>query len=601
MSQRGPSLLVAVVMSVASGGLLIALAAPALAADVTKQRLENADTEPQNWLTVFQNYSSHRFSRLNQINRDNVKNLKVAFTFPITSSLRGTNKTNLQNAPLVDDGMLYLDDGMGMIYKLDVRAGDSAKVMWKADAAVSIEEDKRTRGIAFWGNNVYKDLTDGRVIAVNRDTGEIIWDKPVARRAHPKGAEFFQGESFTAAPLAADGKIIVGQSFGDKATRGWVAGLDAANGNEVWRTYTVPGPGEKGHETWADDHNAWKTGGGSLWTTGSYDPAQKVSIWGTANPVPMFDPEFRPGDNLFTDSVLAFDNDTGAIKWYFQLVPNESWDYDEISVNLLYDVDIAGQSRKVLGKFARNGFYYILDRTNGQFIGARQYVDKVTWTAGLDPKTGKPLEYDAALKVQKYIPATRFARGDVNAKEVCPTLLGGVRWQPPAYNPTKKVAYSGSVDGCFTHKITLGSVSKAPEGGIKTDVGGGNNGAQPNQWAPVNRTGMLASVDATTGKLIAKIKPKYDNQSGVVATAGGVLFTAYIDGRITAHNDDTLEELWHFNTGIHVKGAPIVYSAGGKEFVAIIAGGQLVASGEKEGFPELKHLDTGAMLYVFSL
>src|SRR6185436_14144245 len=198
-----------------------------------------------------------------------------------------------------------------------------------------------TRGLALWGNQAFVNLIDGRVVSMNATSGEIVWDVMLAgqnAREMPETA----AEGFTAAPLTADGKVLVGQSMGDWGTRGWLAALDVKDGKQLWRTYTVPAKGEPGFETWKDDHNAWKTGGAALWTTGSYDPAQRVTIWGTAQPVPMFDPEFRPGDNLFSNSVVAFDIDTGKIKWYFQYTPNESWDYDEQGVHMLVDAPFGG-------------------------------------------------------------------------------------------------------------------------------------------------------------------------------------------------------------------------------------------------------------------
>src|SRR5688572_30187538 len=243
------------------GGAMLALSLPAAAAPVTQSRLENADAEPQNWLTGFQNYSSHRYSRLTQINRDNVANLKVAFTVPVTTGLRGRNSINLEGHALVDDGFMYFDDAGGMIYKVDVRSGTKGAVLWRADAALSRESGTTTRGITMWGDAVYHNLTDGRVVGVNRTSGEFLFDKQIARIAHAKGSnQNLQRESFTAAPLAAEGKILVGNSAGDSGTNGWLAAVDAVTGTELWRTYTIPGPGEPGHETWKDTHGAWKTG-----------------------------------------------------------------------------------------------------------------------------------------------------------------------------------------------------------------------------------------------------------------------------------------------------------------------------------------------------
>ena len=573
---------------------------PALAAPVTKERLERADAEPQNWLTAFQNYSAHCYSRLDQINRSNVANLKVAFTMPIASAFNGRTNVQLENYPLVDDGFLYYDDAAGTYYKVDARAGNSAKIVWKADASLNKDEQGRSRGMAFWDNNVYHCLTDARCVGINRDTGEFVFDKQVGRIPHPKGSNMnVQVEGFTQSPLAVDGKILIGNAKGDSGSNGWLAAIDARTGQEIWRTYTVPGPGEAGHETWKDDHNAWKTGGASLWTMGSYDVGQRLVIEGTAQPVPMFDPEFRPGDNLYSNSAVAFEIDTGKIKWFFQYTPNESWDYDEQGVHMLIDAPWTGSNRQLVTHFGRNGYYYQLDRTNGNFLSATQYVDKITWTAGIDPKTGKPIEYNPSLALQTYIPATRWARGDVGAEQVCPALEGGVRWQPPAYNPTKRLAYNGGEDGCQTRAI-VAVVSVGPQGNIVADAAlnpGGRTGGKPGSATTQNLHGLLTAVDVTTGKQTAKVSIPYSNRSGMLATSGGLVFTANIDGSVTAHNDETLAEVWRFNTGIPIKAPPMAYSINGKQYIAVMAG----APGPGTTWPELTWMQPGAALYVFSL
>ena len=578
---------------VALGALLAALAAaPAFSAEVTKQRLENADAEPQNWITTFQNYSSHRYSRLNQINRTNAANLKVAYTMSIASALAGAPAgAELEGAPLVDDGIMFLNDGWGMIYKVDVRDGKSAKILWTADPAIDkAAETPRTRGLALWGNLVLENIKDGRVVAAKADTGEIVWDKQIARTE--ANWEFDAGEGFTAAPLAVEGKLLVGQSLGDRGTRGWLAAINIADGKEVWRTYTVPGPGQPGHETWKDDHNAWRTGGGSLWTTGSYDPAQKITIWGTANPVPMFDPEFRPGDNLYTNSAIAFDVDTGKIKWYFQYTANESWDYDENGVHLLYDATIDGQARKVVGHFSRGGYYYQLDRTNGSFINYGQYTKEVNWTKGLDPKTGKPLEYDPKKLVQTYIPATRNSRSNPTVN-VCPGPAGGLRWQPVAYNPDKKIAYGAGADYCGGIKVVvLAPVS--PQGGNPIGIGKGWLGGEGDFNVT---TGSITAIDVTTGKQKAKRMLTYQNMSGVLATAGGIVVTGELDGTITVYNDETLDPLWTLNAGISGKAPAMSFSVNGKQYIAIIMGGNPAP----DAVPALKSLPKGAMMYVLTL
>ena len=363
--------------------------------------------------------------------------------------------------------------------------------------------------------------------------------------------------------------------------------------------YTVPGPGEPGHETWADAAGtAWRTGGGSLWQTGSYDPETRLTIWGTANPVPMFDPEFRPGDNLYTNSAIAFNVDDGTIAWYFQYTPNESWDYDEIGVHTLVDVMVDGVMTKSVVHYARNGFYYRLDRTNGSFISATQWVDTINWTAGIDAKTGLPVEYDPNLQIQTYRVETRGLRDTLPTFDFCPTALGGVRWQPTAYDPATGLNYVAGVDGCSNITITPAEPVAGggnPNGVGQVWLGGTFNPARGHMQPEVQ--GLMVAIDVNTGEVVASASPRYQSQSGLVATAGGLLFHGGYDGRITAHNSTTLEEMWSFSTGIRIKAAPMSFGVGGEQYVAVIAGG----GGGAGGYPELSGLQPGAVLYIFGL
>src|SRR5437762_3309577 len=423
------------------GVLALARAAATLTAQynmtVNKDRLLNAQNEPQNWLMMNGDYGATRYSKLSQINRENVKNLRMVWALAL-GGLQDVGQNGPENElnPLVDNGFMYTSDGWGTIYKIDARDPNRGRFMWVTDPGVKHQGNfPRTRGVALWEDLVIANLPDGRVIAIKRDTGEILWDKMVAA-----ANEFGTKERFVTAPITVEDKVLIANGAGDAGTRGWVAALEARTGKELWRWYVIPKPGDPGSETWKDKNNAWKTGGGGIWQTGAYDPATRLTIWGTGNPVPQYDPQSRPGDNLYTDSAVAINIDTGKLAWHFQYTPNDSWDYDEVGVHMLYDTMIGGQLRKVVGHFGRNGFFYSLDRGNGSFIKGSQYVNDLNWTKGLDPKTGKPVEYDPKLDVQNYVPAARALRGD-GMKRACPTWHGGVAYQPTAYNPEKKIAY----------------------------------------------------------------------------------------------------------------------------------------------------------------
>ena len=339
---------------------------------VNKDRLLNAQNEPQNWLMMNGDYGSTRYSKLSQINRENVKNLRMVWALAL-GGLQDVGQNGPENEvnPLIDNGFMYTSDGWGTIYKIDARDPNRGQFVWVTDPGVKHQGNApRTRGVALWEDLVIANLPDGRVIAIKRDNGEILWDKMVAGTT-----EFGIREKFVTAPITVEDKVIIANGAGDAGTRGWVAALEARTGKELWRWYVIPKPGDPGSETWKDKNNSWKTGGGGIWQTGSYDPATRLTIWGTGNPVPQYDPQARPGDNLYTDAAVALNIDTGKLAWHFQYTPNDSWDYDEVGVHMLYDTTIGGQTRKVVSHFGRNGFFYSLDRTNGKFIKAAQYVN----------------------------------------------------------------------------------------------------------------------------------------------------------------------------------------------------------------------------------
>ena len=330
---------------------------------VNRDRLVNAQNEPQNWLMMNGDYGSTRYSKLTQINRDNVKDLRMVWALALGGMQDvGQNGPENEVNPLIDNGFMYTTDGWGTLYKIDARNAEQRRVrLGRPTPAWRTRATCRARAASRCGKtSSSRTCPTAASSRVNRDNGEIVWDKKVAVRN-----EFGSREKFFTAPITAEGKVIIANGAGDGKTRGWIAALDARTGDELWRWYVVPKPGDPGSETWKDKNNAWKTGGGGIWQTGSYDPATRLTIWGTGNPVPAYDPQARPGDNLYTNSVVALNIDTGKLAWYFQYTPNDSWDYDEVGVHMLYDTMIDKVNRKVVSHFGRNGFFYSLDRTNG--------------------------------------------------------------------------------------------------------------------------------------------------------------------------------------------------------------------------------------------
>jgi alcohol dehydrogenase (cytochrome c) len=548
---------------------LAAIVNPATAADVTPERLLNATNEPQNWLMVHRDYDNSRHSGLKDINTTNAKDLKLKFMISIGGrATGGTLRGKEEATPLVDDGFMYVNDTWGRVMKFDVRSGAQGVPLWRYDP--KLKQTRTQRGIAMYGDKVIIPTNDMRMIAIKRDSGEVAWEVDAAAPTDPAtGTPSPKTQGFTAAPLTLKTKggkelVLQGESTGGQlGTRSWVGAWDVNTGKLAWRTFTIPAPGEPGSETWKDKHNAWRVGGGGVWQTASYDPATNLVFYGTGDAFPSFDPEFRPGDNLFTASTIALDADTGKIVWFFQETPNEHWDFDTPSPKMLYETTINGETRKVVANFSRNGYYYTLDRANGQFIRADQYQEKITWTKGIDPKTGKPVDYDPSKDVQTYagIGVRRARRGE----EACPWWNGSPTFFPPTLDAKRGVAYVAGAEGCIS-----GTASKTPMDENKDYVG-----LPPccTEQGRVTAHGALWAMDLKTGKIIGKATFQPPTESGMLSTDGNLLFTGHMNGKFSAYDATTLQEVWSFNTGTPITAPPMTYSIDGKQYIAVVAGG----------------------------
>jgi alcohol dehydrogenase (cytochrome c) len=560
--------------------------------DVTPDQLLKADSDPGNWLTHHRDYSAQRFSPLTQINRGNVKNLHVAWTLQLGGIEGGGiwSHGGLEGTPVVQDGIMYATDGWGSVYKIDTHGGEG-KLIWKMDpktdhdwagAVACCGVDNR--GVALIGNLVLSHSLDGRLIATNKETGEIVWQRQVA--------DPDKGEVITAAPLVVKNLVYTGVSGAEYGIRGWVAATDLTTHKEVWRTYTIPAKGEPGSETWKDGHDAAATGGGSTWVTGSYDPATNTLYWGVGNPGPDWDSEFRPGDNLYTDSTLALDADTGKIKWHYQHTPNDAYDYDSVSENVLVTAPIHGRDTKLDLEADRNGFAYALNRDNGEFVWGLPFVKKVNWTKGLNPETGKPAEYDPKLDVQKYNAAVTPTRENP-VTEICPGNMGGKNWPPTAYNPQEKLWYIPVIESC--NKITVKAEDPTkPVNHRDTFTGGG-----PTEDTRI--TGSVTAIDVTSGKEVGKHETPFPMLGGLLATPD-LVFYGQPDGKVAALDAKSLQELWSFNTGGGVSAPPMTFTSDGKQYVAVLVGqGGAWDKWFIEATPELKKIQPSSTLYVFAL
>jgi alcohol dehydrogenase (cytochrome c) len=555
---------------------MLATASSAFAADVTPERLLNPDREPQNWLMNHRTYDGQRFSPLARINKGNVKGLRLAYAVPLGGV--GGNEWN-EATPLVENGFLYITDSWGVLYKIDGTSGDVGRVVWRMDP----KQDKQAtnRGAAFWNNLVISPANaPARIVATDKESGKVVWETNVV---------FDQAETrITAAPLALKDKIVIGASGGDSGVRDWIAALDAATGKLLWRKFTIPAPGEPGSETWKGANNAWQTGGGAVWVTGTYDPDTNQTIWGTGNPVPMFDPFYRPGDNLYTNSAISWDPESGKMNWYFQYTPGDMWDYDEVGTHILIDGEVAGQPRKLITHSARNGYLYTMDRANGAMVGAKPYMDNVNWTKGIDQKTGRPLDYDPTKEIQTYAGIGNLSP-NAPLKKVCPSIAGGNNYWPSSYSRNTKLIYIPAMTACVAVAIDREkhNAQRGWNGGLfTTDERFESN---------------LTAMDPVTGEVKKNAHLRYPNYSGTLATGGGLVFLGLLDGTIAAFDDTTLDELWKANIGTGFTAPPMTFEVNGKQYVAITSGPSAVAKAKLVNTPELKDMRNATVLYVFAL
>jgi alcohol dehydrogenase (cytochrome c) len=558
-------------------GVVIA-ASPALAAEVTRERLINADREPQNWLMNHRTYDAQRYSPLDKINKGNAKDLKLAYAVAIGGT---SANENLEATPLAEDGFLYVVDQWGVLYKIDGRSGKTGRIVWRMDPGQA-RIDAANRGAALWGGFVITIANHpSRMIATDKETGKVAWETNLS--------DGQQELRFSAAPLAVKDKIILGASGGDRGVRDFIAAVDAATGKLVWRNYVIPAPGEPGAETWKDKNNAWQTGGGAMWVTGSYDVDSNQVLWGTGNPVPMFNPYDRPGNNLYTNSLISWDPDSGKMNWYFQYTPGDMWDYDEAGTHILIDGEVAGQARKLIAHSGRNGFFYAMERSNGQTLLAKPYVDTVTWTKGIDQKTGLPVDYDANKDIQVYSGQQAMTLAD-RTKKLCPSWLGGNNYWSASYSRRTRLLYIPSASTC--NESTLDPNAGRNEGGALL-------GGVP-RYTERNESDIVV-VDPFTGEVKKKLHKPYPNHSAALTTAGGLLFTGLIDGSFAVYDDLSLEQLWEINVGAGFNAPPMTFEVGGKQYVAILTGLGRVAKTTLVNTPELREMRNQTMLFVFGL
>ena len=515
-------------------GILLSIF-PGMQAQVTYERIRDAAKEPQNWLTYSGGYAGWRYSTLDQINAGNVSKLTMQWAFQ-TGDIG-----EFETTPIAVNGILYGTGQNDRAFAIDARTG---RAIWRYQRVLPDHVKpccgRVNRGFALLGDKVFMATLDAHVIALDTRTGNIVWDTTAA--------DYKQAYTFTVAPLVVKDKVIVGVSGGEYGIRGCVDAYDAATGKRAWRFETVPGPGEPGHETW--DAESWKSGGAPAWLTGTYDPELNLIYWPTGNPSPSNYGGERKGDNLYSNSMLALDADTGKLKWYYQFTPHDLYDYDATQIPVLVDADWEGKPRKLLIHANRNGFMYVLDRITGQFLFAKAF-GKVTWATGISPE-GKPI-------------LNSDATPDAIGKRVCPGAIGLTNWFSPSYSPGTKLLYVATTNEC---DVFTSSPQQYRAG---HDFLGSIYVPDPKE----RPSGSLKAFDPLTATEKWEFKYFSNPNAGALSTKGGVVFAGESDGNFIALDAQTGKDLWHVQLGAAVYSAAISYQVEGRQYVVIPAGAAL--------------------------
>ena len=527
---------------------LLLLLASCLSAQVSFDRLLNTDKEPHNWLTYSGSMMSQRYSPLTQVTPQNVKNLELQWVYQARSLEK------FEATPLVVDGLLYTVQAPNDVVAIDAVTG---RTFWTYSYAPALDArpccGRVNRGLAILGDTLFMGTIDAHLIAIDAKNGHPLWNVNVGKAS--------AGYALTHAPLVIKDKVIVGTAGGEYGVRGFIAAFDARTGKEAWRFYTIPGPGEPGHETWAGD--SWKYGGGSVWMTGSYDPALNLTYWGIGNPGPDYNGDVRLGDNLYSDCVVALDADTGKLKWYYQFSPHDEFDYDSVQVPVLADMDWQGRPRKVMLWANRNGFMYALDRTTGQFLLGKPFV-QVNWATGFDEK-GRPMRAPGKLPTPE-------------GTLIYPGNQGGTNWYSPSYSPRTGLFYIPTWENyssVFIKAPVEYNEGRRFMGASPRSIIGGLRGPQQNTRKENEGFGAVRAFDPKTGEKKWEFKMTDVTDAGILTTASDLLFSGGREGYFFALDARTGELLWRSSVGGAVASGPMSYSVGGKQYVAVSAGNSL--------------------------
>jgi alcohol dehydrogenase (cytochrome c) len=561
--------------------LTVMLAAPAQAA-VSDSDIANDAKTTGDVVTWGMGLQGQRYSPLNKINTENVKNMVPAWAF----SFGGEKQRGQEAQPVVHNGRMFVTASYSRLYAIDAKTGEE---LWQYDHRLPDGIlpccDVVNRGAALYGDLVIFGTLDAQLVALNQDTGKVVWKEKID--------DFKAGYSFTAAPIIVKGMVITGVSGGEFGIVGRVEARDAKTGKMVWVRPTVEGhmgtkDGKengvtgKVNATWPGD--MWKTGGAATWLGGAYDADTNLIFYGTGNPAP-WNAHTRPGDNLYSTSTVAINPDTGKIVWHYQYTPNDGWDYD--GVNELVSFDSGG--KKLAGHADRNGFFYVLDRTNGKLVNAFPFVKQIDWAKGIDLKTGRPME--TGVRAGDPTKSADGKKGETIF--VAPSFLGGKNWMPMAYSPDTNLFYVPANEwgmDLWNEPVTYKKGAAYLGAGFTIK--------------PLNEDyiGALRAIDPNSGKIVWEYKNNAPLWGGVMTTGGGLVFTGTPEGYLKAFDAKTGKELWKFQTGSGVVGCPITWEMDGEQYVAVPSGwGGAVPLWGGDVAKKVKYLNQGGSLWVFKL
>lgn len=499
-------------------------------------RAEDLLSKPvsKNWPSYNGDYTGRRFSSMENINTRNVASLRARWSF------HAPNSDSLEVTPVVVDGLMFVTSANDA-WALDAQTG---RTIWHhgreiTEGLIDDASQHHNRGVGVWGSSIYMETDNAHLLCLDARSGHLRWDVAYTDGNPNYGA--------TSAPLVVNGKVLVGTSGGDDGVRGFISAYDAETGKLVWKFWTIPAPGERGSESWPGD--SYLHAGGTTWMPGTFDPESNTIFWGTSNPSPDFDGEVRPGDDLYTDCVLALDADTGKLKWFFQFTPHDLFDYDAAETPVLVDAIWKGQPRKLLIEANRNGFLYVLDRTDGKFLSAARFVEKLNWASGID-EHGRPIRTGA--------------QPTANGTRVCPGFSGATNWYSPSFNPVTNRFYFLASENC---DIYLFSAEKFTPGQTYYSTGARRS---PGDHAKK----ILLAFDLGADKPAWSYPQVGNGQSsgGTMTTAGGLVFFGDDSQSFEAVDAQTGAPLWHFNTGQDIHASPMSYAVNGSQYVAIAAG-----------------------------